>query len=482
MDSITGFFEKILEFIVNNLDGPIWNVAIVMLLGVGIFLTLSTGVIQLRLFVQSIKEMLNGRSVTGSSLTPFQAFTTGLASRVGIGNIGGVATAIAIGGAGAVFWMWVTALIGMASALAESSLAQLYKRKETNGMFRGGPAYYILYGIKSKALAVAFAIALIFTFGFAFNAVQANAIAEATHNAWGWNAHYVGFALVVITALIISGGLKRVGKISSTLVPTMAFFYLIIAAIIFFMNIEKVPSIIHLIVSSAFDFSAVAGGFFGSLVSKAMLMGIKRGLFSNEAGMGSAPNIAATSDATHPVKQGLIQMLGVFVDTIVICTCTAVIILTSDNFGSADLQGVALTQKALSYHLGQFGIHFLAIILFLFAFSSIVGNYAYAENNIKFLNSNNKVLIAFRLLVVFFVYYGAVGSGSIVWSFADTVMAIMAIINLFALVVLYPTIKLLIQDYLKQYKNSDPVFDIKNYPELLKKGVEPEIWTNSENK
>lgn len=477
MESIVAYFESVLKWIVDNLDGPLWDITVITLLGVGLFFTITTGLVQLRLLPQSIREMWSGRATSGDSLTPFQAFATGLASRVGVGNVGGVATAIALGGPGAVFWMWITALIGMSSAFAESSLAQVYKVRDPNGMFRGGPAYYIASGLKAPWLAVAFAITLIFTFGFAFNAVQANSIVEATRNAWDWKPEYVGVILVIVTAAIIFGGVKRIGQVSSKIVPMMALFYLIMAVIILGMNIEKVPGVLSNIISSAFDFSAMAGGMFGALFSKAMLMGIKRGLFSNEAGMGSAPNSAATSDAKHPATQGLIQMLGVFVDTIVVCTCTAIIILMSNDYGSETLRGVSLTQKALEFHVGEFGLHFLAFILLLFCYTSIIGNYAYAESNIRYIRNRPGFVLAFRLIVLFFVYFGAVRDGGIVWAFADTVMASMAMINLVSIVLLAPIVWIILKDYQKQLKaGKEPIFKIEDHPELIRRGVNPIIW------
>lgn len=481
MDFFSAFIsyvEQALVWFVKNVDGPLWDITVITLLGTGLFFTITTGIVQLRLLPRSFREMWSGRTAEGNSLTPFQAFTTGLASRVGVGNIGGVATAIAIGGEGAVFWMWITALIGMSSAFAESSLAQLFKMKDPCGLYRGGPAYYITKGLKAPWLGVLFALSLIFTFGFAFNAVQANSIVEATRNAWSWNPQYVGILLVALTAAIIFGGVKRIGSVSAKLVPMMALFYLIIAVIILGMNISQIPSILSRIVSSAFDFSAMAGGLFGAIFSKAMLMGVKRGLFSNEAGMGSAPNSAATADVKHPASQGLIQMLGVFVDTIIVCTCTAVIILLSDNYGGESLKGISLTQNALQYHVGDFGLHFLAFILFLFAYSSIIGNYAYAESNIRFIRNKPLFVLIFRLVVLFFVYFGAVNQGNIVWDFADTVMAIMAMINLVAIILLSPIVWLILKDYRRQLKaGKEPEFKIENYPELINRGVDKDIWS-----
>lgn len=482
MDFIVSGFENVLTWIVNTIDGPLWDITILILLGTGLFFTITTGFVQLRLLPRSLREMWGGRSAEGKSLTPFQAFTTGLASRVGVGNIGGVATAIALGGPGAVFWMWITALMGMSSAFAESSLAQLYKTRDPNGMFRGGPAYYITRGLKFKPMAITFAIALIFTFGFAFNAVQSNSIVAATSKAWEWDGQYIGLILVIVTGIIISGGVKLIGQVSAKIVPMMALFYLIIAVIILGMNIERVPAVFGLIIDSAFDFSAAAGGMFGALVSKTMLMGIKRGLFSNEAGMGSAPNSAATSDAKHPASQGLIQMLGVFVDTMVVCTCTAVIILISDNYGGDSLKGVELTQTALQYHLGEFGVHFLAFILLLFCYTSIIGNYAYAETNIRYIKNKPWFVWAFRAVVLFFVYFGAVRDGGIVWAFADTVMASMAVINLIAILILAPIVWRLLKDYVRQVKaGQEPVFKIEEHQDLIHRGVDPLIWKSKED-
>ncbi|WP_420068139.1 alanine/glycine:cation symporter family protein [Actinobacillus pleuropneumoniae] len=482
MDFIVSGFENVLTWIVNTIDGPLWDITILILLGTGLFFTITTGFVQLRLLPRSLREMWGGRSAEGKSLTPFQAFTTGLASRVGVGNIGGVATAIALGGPGAVFWMWITALMGMSSAFAESSLAQLYKTRDPNGMFRGGPAYYITRGLKFKPMAITFAIALIFTFGFAFNAVQSNSIVAATSKAWEWDGQYIGLILVIVTGIIISGGVKLIGQVSAKIVPMMALFYLIIAVIILGMNIERVPAVFGLIIDSAFDFSAAAGGMFGALVSKTMLMGIKRGLFSNEAGMGSAPNSAATSDAKHPASQGLIQMLGVFVDTMVVCTCTAVIILMSDNYGGDSLKGVELTQTALQYHLGEFGVHFLAFILLLFCYTSIIGNYAYAETNIRYIKNKPWFVWAFRAVVLFFVYFGAVRDGGIVWAFADTVMASMAVINLIAILILAPIVWRLLKDYVRQVKaGQEPVFKIEEHQDLIHRGVDPLIWKSKED-
>lgn len=485
--------ESLLKWI-NTLNTPLWDFLVVFLVAVGIFYTVATGAVQVRLFVHSIKVMKGSRKAGDDKhgITPFQAFVTGLASRVGVGNVAGVAIAIAIGGPGAVFWMWLTAFLGMSSAFVESSLAQLFKvRDSQNKQFRGGPAYYISQGLKQKWLGIVFAITLISTYGFVFNAVQANAITGATSHAWGWNKadlvlnlggfdlviSWVGLALVLMTGVLIFGGIKRIAKVAETFVPVMALLYLIVALYIAVINYDILPSIFQLIFSKAFEFDAAAGGFFGAMVSMAMMMGIKRGLFSNEAGMGSAPNAAAASDVKHPVNQGLIQMLGVFVDTFVVCTCTAIIILASGLYENAGFEGVTLTQMALESQIGSWGDDFLAIILFMFAFSSVIGNYAYAEGNVQFINNNSRIMFSFRVIVLMMVYMGSIMSVPVIWNLADLFMGVMASINLFAILLLTPFLLMLMKDYSGQLKKGvkDPVFKLEDHPKFKDK-VDSDIW------
>ncbi len=470
---------EVLHEWVNAINGPLWDLLVVLLLLVGIFFTVMTCMVQLRLLPQSVREMLGGRDKndTSNAITPFQAFVTGLASRVGVGNIAGVAIAIALGGPGAVFWMWVTALLGMSSAFVESSLAQLFKvRDGDTGKFRGGPAYYITQGLKQRWLGILFALALILAFGFVFNSVQANSIIEASKQAWGWDSRYLGVFLVLITAPIIFGGIKRVAQIAELLVPVMALLYLLVALYIIVINVGLLPEVFASIIREAFNFQSMAGGIFGAMFSQAMILGIKRGLFSNEAGMGSAPNAAAAAEVKHPVSQGMIQMLGVFVDTMVVCSCTAAIILLSGVSDSSGLSGVALTQAAIESQVGGWGADFLAIILFLFAFSSIIGNYAYAESNVQFIKNNPAVIVVFRLLVLGMVYFGAVQEAPLVWDMADLSMGLMALINLAAILLLSPIAFVLLKDYQKQLKaNQKPVFKISDYPKLQEK-VKSDIW------
>ncbi len=475
-------------------NDPLWDFLVVLLIAVGVFYTVATGAVQIRLFLQSIRVMKSSRKEGEDQhgITPFQAFVTGLASRVGVGNVAGVAIAIAIGGPGAVFWMWMTAFLGMSSAFVESSLAQLFKVRDTqNQQFRGGPAYYIQKGLKQKWLAVAFSLALILAYGFVFNAVQANSIVAATSHAWGWNnadlalqigsftlnVSWVGIALVILTSMIIFGGIKRIAKVAESFVPFMAVLYLLVALYIAVINLPMLPDIFKLIVTKAFQFDAAAGGFFGSMISMAMMQGIKRGLFSNEAGMGSAPNAAAASDVKHPVNQGLVQMLGVFVDTFVVCSCTAIIILTSGVYQNSGLEGVQLTQMALSSQIGSWGDDFLAIILFLFAFSSIIGNYAYAEGNVQFMNNNTRLMFVFRVLVLVMVYFGSITSVPLIWAMADLSMGLMATINLFAILLLTPFLLMLLKDYTSQLKRGikDPEFKLDQHPKYQEK-VDSDIW------
>lgn len=479
---------------VSFLNDPLWDFLVIFLLAAGTFYTIATKAVQIRMFWQSIRVMKSSRKEGDDEhgITPFQAFVTGLASRVGVGNIAGVAIAIALGGPGAVFWMWVTAILGMSSAFTESTLAQLFKvRDSETKQFRGGPAYYITQGLKSKTFGVVFALSLIFTYGFVFNSVQINAIANATSHSWGWDkanivldlgglnfvVSWVGLGLVVLVALAIFGGIKRIAKFAEMFVPLKAGLYLAAAFYIAIINYDVVPEVFKLIFTEAFQFQAAAGGFFGGMISIAMMQGIKRGLFSNEAGMGSAPNAAAASDVKHPVDQGLVQMLGVFVDTFIVCTSTAMIILISGVYQDGGSLGVEMTQRALEKELGSWGGDFLAVLLFLFCYSAVLGNYAYAEGNMQFINNNPKVMFAFRIFVLVMVYFGAISSVPLVWSMADLFMGIMAAINLTAILLLTPFVRRLLKDYSAQLKKGvkSPEFKLDEHPDLKKK-VDSDIW------
>ena len=471
-------FTESLHQLVQKINDPMWTGLVYVLLGAGLFFTVATGFVQFRLLGRSIKEMLGGRQQGDDphGITPFQAFVTGLASRVGVGNIAGVAIAISVGGPGAVFWMWITALIGMSSAFVESSLAQLFKiRDYDNHHFRGGPAYYITQGLGQKWLGIVFALSLIFCFGFVYEAVQTNTIAVTAKAAWGWNEHAVGVALVIMTAPIIFGGIRRVSRFAEMLVPLMATLYLLMALYIIITNISLIPHVFGQIFSSAFKFEAAGGGLLGGLISQTMMIGIKRGLYSNEAGQGSAPNAAAAAEVKHPVSQGMIQMLGVFVDTIIVCSCTAFIVLVYQQpYG--DLSGAELTQAAIVSQVGAWGADFLAIILFMFAFSTVIGNYAYAESNVQFIKNHWLLTALFRMLVLGWVYFGAVANVPLIWDMADMAMGTMAWINLVAILILSPLAFLLLRDYTAKLKmGKDPVFKLSEHPGLKRK-IKSDIW------
>ncbi len=450
---------SLIESFMNGANTLLWSyVLIVMLVGLGLYFTFKTKFVQFKMIGEMFRLMGEGASPGKKGISSFQAFCISTASRVGTGNLAGVAIAITTGGPGAVFWMWLIALIGSASAFVESTLAQIYKVKDGD-TYRGGPAYYMEKALKARWMGVTFAVLISITFGLAFNSVQANTITSSLTNSFGLNKQIVAVVLAVVTAVIIFGGIKRVAKVSEWMVPIMAGAYILIALYIMITNITEVPAVIALIFKSAFGFSEVAGGALGA----AMMNGIKRGLFSNEAGMGSAPNAAATAEVSHPVKQGLIQSLGVFVDTLVICSSTAFIILLSGLYTSEESNGIVLTQNALEGSLGSWAGIFLAFIVFLFAFSSIVGNYYYAESNIEFIKSNKVFLNAFRLLVVGMVAFGSLAELSFVWNLADLFMGLMAIINLIAITLLGKYAYAALADYKKQRASGkDPVFYSSN--------------------
>ncbi|MGG7187697.1 alanine/glycine:cation symporter family protein, partial [Clostridium butyricum] len=369
-----------------------------------------------------------------------------------------------VGGPGAIFWMWLIALIGSASSFVESTLAQIYKQPDGNGAYIGGPAYYMEKALNMKWMGIIFSILITICFGLVFNSVQSNTISLALNEAFGVNRILVGAILTLLTLSIIFGGIHRIAKVSEIIVPIMASAYILVALFVVITNISELPAMFALIFENAFGVKQAVGGGIGG----ALLIGIKRGLFSNEAGMGSAPNAAATANVSHPVKQGLIQTLGVFTDTIVICSCTAFIILLSDIDLSGGLTGIQLTQNALSSQIGSFGSIFIAICVLLFAFSSIVGNYYYGEANIEFLTKKKIYLTLYRICVAIMVLFGATVSMDIVWNLADVFMALMAITNLIAIALLGKIAFKALDDYRAQKKAGikDPVFKASSIPEL----------------
>ena len=441
---------------INNL---LWTyILVIMLLGCAIWFTIRTRFVQFHMLKEMIR--LLGESTfqnkgKAHQVSSFQAFAISLASRVGTGNLAGVATAISIGGPGAVFWMWIIALLGASSAFVESTLAQLYKVRGKNS-FIGGPAYYMKKGLKQPWMGVVFAILIIFTFAFSFNTVQSNTICAAFEQAFQIEHTLMGVILTSLTLLVIFGGIQRIAKVSSIIVPLMALSYILLAFTIVLMNIPRLPEVIELIITNAFGWEQALGGGIGI----ALMQGIKRGLFSNEAGMGSAPNIAATANVSHPVKQGLIQTLGVFTDTLVICTCTAFIILISGMYIHGETNGIQLTQMALDNEIGSGGSTFVAIAILFFAFSSIIGNYFYGEANLRYLTENHKIIFVFRVLCSTMIMLGALSSLDLVWGIADICMGLMAIFNLIAITILGKYAFRLLEDYRSQKKNGtkDPVF------------------------
>lgn len=444
MDWIT----QILNSINNNF---LTYILIVMLLGCAIWFSFKTRFVQFR----NIKEMVrllgdSTAKVNGHEkhISSFQAFTISLASRVGTGNLAGVAIAITIGGPGAIFWMWVIALLGASSAFVESTLAQLFKVKNEHS-YIGGPAYYMEKGLKKRWMGIIFAILITITFGFAFNSVQSNTMSAALHNAFHIDPIYSGSIIALLTLAIIFGGVHSIAKVSSVIVPIMAVGYIILALFIVLTNIGRLPDVLELIVGNAFGWHQALGGGVGA----ALMQGIKRGLFSNEAGMGSAPNAAATAHVTHPVKQGLIQALGVFTDTLLICSCTAFIILFSDLYGNNSMDGIELTQAALNNEVGSIGTIYVAVAILFFAYSSILGNYYYGEANIRFITKRQWIVTLYRLLVGGMVLFGSLASLEIVWSLADITMALMAICNLIAILLLGKYAFRLLDNYMEQKRS-----------------------------
>lgn len=424
----------------------------------GLYFTIRTGFIQLR-FLPSAFSVLMEKSHK-EHISPFGALMISTASRVGIGNIVGVAVAIGSGGAGALFWMWVTAILGGASAFIESTLAQVYKQKDGNS-YKGGPAYYIQSALGSRAFGIVFAISLILCFTYGFNGLQAYTLtssfeifvgSESYHN--GQVTIYIGILLALLCAPFFFGSNKASAKITSVLVPIMAFGYLIVAFIIVALNLGSIPSIFAEIFAKAFDFEAIFGGFAGS----AIVIGIKRGLYSNEAGMGSAPNAAATAHTSHPAKQGMVQTLSVFIDTLIICSASAFIVLCSGEDLSG-LAGMPLMQKVMQGHLGDIGLYFVSVAIVLFAFTSLIGNYFYAEINFKFITDSKIALQIFRVSAVIMVFIGAQLSLGLAWDLADVIMGIMALVNITAILLLGHIAIKVLKDYEKQRKEGkNPTF------------------------
>ena len=467
-----------LNELITAVNDVVWGyVLIFVLVGCGLWFTIRTRFVQFRMVGEMLRLLTDSafdtveETVQGQReryrrkhISSFQAFAVSVATRVGTGNLAGVASAIAIGGPGAVFWMWVIALIGSATAFVESTLAQLFKQKHKDS-FIGGPAYYIQRGLHQRWMAITFAVLITCQFGLSNNSIQANTICGAMQEAFGWSPLWVGMALAALGLIIVFGGIQRIALVCAIMVPLMALGYMVLAIVVIAMNIDLIPHVFKLIVLDAFGVEKVVGGTIGATI----MYGVKRGLFSNEAGEGSAPNVAATAAVSHPVKQGLIQALGVFTDTLLVCSCTAFIILISGLYQVPELNGIALTQSALQSEVGSVGPVFIALAIFMFAFSSIIGNYYYGEANIRFITPNTKVMTAYRICSAgVMVMFGALASFELVWNIVDFFMAFLTACNLIAIMLLGRYAFRLLDDYRLQKRQgiNEPVFHRSQLPEL----------------
>ncbi|CAH0135693.1 alanine/glycine:cation symporter family protein [Microbacterium foliorum] len=458
------------DFVLSAGDG-LWTwVVLPILVLLGLYFTLRSGVVQFRLIPEMFRTLTDRtpRKENGEpqSVSAFQAFTISAASRVGVGNIAGVGTAIAIGGPGAIFWMWTMAFIGGASSFIESTLGQAFKVRDKDG-FRGGPAYYMQHGLKARWMGILFAVILIVCFPFAFSSLQANTISATVSSSFGgevgWIPWVVGIVLAILTALVVFGGIRRIASVTQAVVPAMALGYLLLGLVIVGLNFERLPEVFGSIYTQAFGFNEVVGAALGTII----MTGVKRGMFSNEAGLGSAPNAGASAAVTHPVKQGLVQTLGVYFDTFLVCSITAFIILVSTPDLANATRGIGLTQNAIVSNLGEWSNILLSIIIFLLAFSSILGNYYYGESNIEFISSRPWILTAYRVLVVAIIFLGSIASADIIWNTADGIMGLMAIVNLVAIALLSGIAFKLLRDYSEQRRAGlDPVFTRARLPEV----------------
>jgi len=464
-----------LEVINDFLSGKL---LIVLIVGLGGYFTIRSRFVQLRHFFHMFAVFRESLRSSSGQLSSFQALMLSLAGRVGAGNIAGVGIAVTLGGPGAVFWMWVTALVGMASSFFECSLGQLYKRCDSEGQYRGGPSFYIQHGLGKRWLGMVMAVLLLVTFGFAFNGLQSHAVTHSLNNAFGVSPTYAGIALAVLLGLVFVGGIKRIAAVADLLVPVKTLVYIAVTLYVIGVQFEHVPHMLMTIVKSAFGLDEVFGGLLGS----AIVMGVKRGVFANEAGLGSAPNVAAVAEVKHPVAQGVVQAFSVFLDTFVICTCTALLILLSGFYTPGfEGDGIALTQNSLAAVVGDWGKLFISVALALFVFTSILYNYYLGENSLRFLiGESRKALLGYRALVLALILWGAVEDLGTVFAFADITMTLLAFVNLIALAMLFKVGLRILRDYDEQRKAGidTPVFDSSKFPDLdldLKAWPKPDV-------
>lgn len=455
---------EMMHGVINAISGFLYQPYIVplILVAAGLYFTIRTGLMQISLFGESIK-VVSEKPKDERAVSSFGALMVSTASRVGTGNIIGVSTAICLGGFGAIFWMWITAILGGASAFVESTLAQIYKRKDKDGTSYGGPSYYMQDGLKQRWLGIIFAVVLILTYVVGYN-MLASFNTQDTFKIFGFydakvTPIVIGAILAILFAACVMGGGKRLTKITGVLVPVMGILYVLVSLVVIIMNINVLPAVIKNIFVSAFDFEAIFGGFTGSC----MMWGIKRGLYSNEAGMGSAPNAAATAEISHPAKQGLVQMLSVFIDTLLICTATALMCMCANPNGlSEEVAGAAYVQQSIGMALGGFGPVFIAVAMSLFAFTTLIGNYYYCEGCLRFIlkrKPSKAFIVGFRLVATVLVFVGAILSAGVVWDTADMLQAFMVIINVPVIVILGRYAFAALKDYKKQRATGeDPVF------------------------
>ncbi|MEQ3215674.1 alanine/glycine:cation symporter family protein [Hominifimenecus microfluidus] len=455
-----------LSTIINAISSFLYSkLLVIMLIGTGLYFTVRARFPQLRLFRSACKAVME-KPEDDQSVSSFQALMVSTASRVGTGNIVGVSSAICIGGFGAVFWMWIIAIVGSASAFVESTLAQIYKKKGEDGRCYGGPAYYIEAALHSRPLAIAFCIAMILTYAFGFNMLASYNL-QSTFSGFSFynpsvTPWIIGGILAVVTGWCLLGGGSRIVKVTSTLVPVMGIAYIAVALLVVILNIANIPMVFATIFREAFDFRAIFGAFAGS----ALMQGIRRGLYSNEAGIGSAPNAAASAHVSHPVKQGLVQMLSVFIDTLLLCTATAMMCMSSGIEPSAELQGAPWVQASLQASLGSFGPVFITVSMVLFAFTTLLGNCFYCDNLLTYIHKEQpgkRFMAGFRLVCAIVVFVGAGMEMSMLWDISDVLMGVMALINIPVILVLSNTAMKAVKDYEKQLKNGgNPVFRSAN--------------------
>ncbi|MGK7910081.1 MAG: alanine/glycine:cation symporter family protein [Synechococcus sp.] len=464
---------------INFLNDLLWGkILIVALIGIGLRFTISSKFVQFRYFGRMFGILKQATQHEEGHLSSFQALVLSVAGRVGAGNIAGVAVAISLGGPGAVFWMWVIGLIGMATSFFECTLSQVFKNAEPDGTYRGGPAYYIQRGLGQPWLASLFSGLLLLTFGLGFNALQAYTVATSLNDTFGIPTQVAGALLMVVLGLVIVGGIGRIADVAEYVVPIMAVGYFVMAFFVIVTNLGSIPGVFASIIQSAFGFnSAIAGG-----IGAAMIFGVKRGLFSNEAGLGSAPNVAAVAYVKHPVNQGIVQAFSVFVDTIVLCSCTAAVILLSNVYvPGSDIDGIVMTQSALAEHVGDWGRTFVTIALLLFAFTSMIYNYYLGENSLNYFSEENKALFnGFRVLTLVLVIWGASQDLSTVFGFADVTMGLLALVNLAALMMLFKVGLRVMRDFDSQLQAGvvEPVFEARKFASL---NIDRQAWVIEED-